>query len=119
MLADPQSVTINAVAKSLKRTGSGIDTGQFRTVDDVYRLGISHAYARRVRRTARLDYKVIAPDVMDSSLNVPYSASVYLVADVPTVGISRADQGNLAIGFCDWLSASGYTNLGKLLDGES
>jgi hypothetical protein len=119
VLADPQSVTINAVAKSLKRTGSGIDTGQFRTVDGIYSLNLSHAYAKRTRRTARLDYKVIAADVMDSSLNVPYSASVYLVADVPNVGITRADQGNLAIGFCDWLSASGYANLGKLLDGES
>lgn len=119
MLADPQSVTINTVAKSLPRTGAGIDLGQFRTVDGIYQLNVSHAYGKRVRRTARLDYKVIDADVMDSSLNVPYSASVYMVADVPLVGISRADQGHLAIGFVDWLTATGYTNLGKLLDGAA
>lgn len=119
MLADPQSVTINAVAKSLPRVGAGLYNGQFSTVDGIYQLGISHAFAKRTRRTARLDYKVTAADIMDSSLNVPYSGSVQLIVDMPAVGISRADQGNVAIGFCDWLSATGYTNLGKLLDGAS
>jgi len=119
VLTDPQSITINAVAKSLKRTGMGEDTGTFRSVDQAYRLSVTHAYSKRTRRTARVDYKVTQADVMDSSLMVPYTAACYLVVDVPNVGVSRADQGHLAIGFCDWLSASGYTNLGKLLDGES
>lgn len=119
MLADPQSITINATPHSLLRTGSGIDSGQFRSATGAYSLNVAHAYGKRTRRTFRVDYKVIAPDVMDSSVNVPYSASVYTVVDVPNVGISRADQGYLFVGFNTLLSASSWAVANKFLDGES
>jgi len=119
LFADPQGLDVIGGANTFNRTGSGIDQGQFRTSDQKYLLSISHNYAKRTRRTARLNYYTIAADVMDSSLNVPYSGSVYLVTDMPNVGISRADQETLAAGLMDWLTASSHARLDELLDGES
>jgi len=119
VLADPQTITIAATPYTLPRVGADLNAGTFRTVDGMYTESISHAYAKRVRRTARLDYKVLSPDVMDSSVNTPYSSSVYLVMDNPTVGITRAVQGNIVNGFLAYLTASSNLVIGKILDGES
>jgi hypothetical protein len=119
LLADPQGITVNAIAYSLPRVGAALDAGSFRTADTTYGLSVTHAYNKRTRRTARLDYKILAPDVMDSSLNVPYTGSVYTVFDMPNVGISRLQQGYMATGFMNWLSTSGFLNMNRILDGES
>jgi hypothetical protein len=119
LFADPQSITINSVATTFPRMGADLDHGIFRTTDGAYSLDISHVYGKRTRRTARIDYKVLAPDVMDSSVNTPYSASCYMVMDTPQVGISRAQAGIIAGAFFNWASASSYAALNKFLDGES
>lgn len=119
LFADPQSITINAVAKSFPRMGADLDHGSFRTVDGEYNLDISHVYGKRTRRTARLDYKVLSPDVYDPSIYSPQSASCYMVMDLPTVGISRAQAGYIAGGFYNWLATSSFAALNKFLDGES
>jgi len=116
---DPQTVTIGAFPNTLNRTGMGIDSGVFKTADASYSLSISHAYNKRTRRSARLDYKVLAPDVMDSSLNVPYNMAIYTVVDVPNVGISLADQTAISIGYINWLEDSTFANLALLLNGEA
>lgn len=120
MFADPQEITVDNVTKTLLRTGSALDAGKFSQADGTYGLSISHAYAKRTRRTVRLDYKVLAPDVMDSSLNVPYTGSIYLVSDMPNVGISLTTQQNLGEAFTGWLTSAGtYDGLYGLLNGES
>jgi len=119
LLADPQTITINATPVTLLRTGAAQDSGTFRSADTAYSLSVSHAYGKRVRRTFRLDHKLILPDVMDSSLNVPYSLSTYVVQDVPVVGISRAQQGYELIGLSNLMSASSFAIANKFLDGES
>lgn len=117
--ADPQSVTIGASAKTLARTGSGLDTGAFSEDTGETKLLVSHSYNKRTRRTLRIDHQKLAADVMDSSLNVPYSMSCYIVVDVPTTGYTVAEQKQNVDGFIAWLSASSGAAITKLLGGEN
>lgn len=118
--ADPQSVTINAVATVLPRTSSGVNTGQFTKDDGNVRLTVSSAYGRRTRRTARLDFSKVAPDPLISSQNIKYSMSAYLVVDVPVTGFTVAEQKQIVDALTAWLaSGSGAANsTTKLLGGE-
>jgi len=117
MYADPQSVTVNAVAQSLARTGMAIDAGKFRKSDGSYELSVSHSSGRRNQHRARLDSSKIVTDPYASDRNLPVSASVYVVVDVPTVGFTQAEQADLIVALADWLKAS--TNATKLVSSES
>lgn len=117
--ADPQLVTINAVPHTLARTGMGTGTGLFQEDDTENRLSISHAYGKRVRRTARLDNQVTTTDLLDPSINTLYNMATYLVVDVPTVGYTIASQKQVIDGFVAWLSASSGANITRLLGGEA
>lgn len=119
MLADPQSITINATPVSLVRTGASTDAGVFRSSDNAYTLSVNHSYGKRIRRTVRLDYRVIAADVMDSSINAPYSASVYTVCDIPVVGISNSQLFYMWDGLNDMLAASSNGKQLQIIAGES
>jgi hypothetical protein len=119
MFADPQTITINAVPITLPRTGSALDSGTFTKDDAAYKESISHAYGKRTRRTIRLDAKKLAPDVMDGSLNVPYTMAVYCVVDVPTVGYTLTEQKQICDGFLAYLTASSGAKVAQFLGGES
>lgn len=117
--ADPQSVTINAIAKSLPRTSSGLDTGSFTKDDGEVKLSIGHAYNKRNRRTLRLDHQKLVADVMDSSLNTTYSMSCYIVVDVPKVGYTIAEQKQVVDALTAYLTASSGARVTQLLGGEN
>lgn len=117
--SDPQTVTINAIANSLPRTGSGVNIGSFSKDDATVKLSVAHAYGKRVRRTARIEHSKIAPDPLISSTNIKYSMSVYVVADVPITGYSIAEQKQIVDGLVLWLSATSGANTTKLLGGEN
>lgn len=119
MFADPQTITINAVPYTLARVGMSQDAGSFSKDDQSYRESISHAYGKRVRRTIRLDAKKLAPDVMDSSLSVPYNMAIYAVVDVPTVGYTLVEQKQICDGFLAYLTASSGAKVAQFLGGES
>lgn len=119
MFADPQTITINAVPQTLPRTGAGIDNGIFTEADAGSKLSISHAYNKRARRTIRLDDKKLAADVMDSSLMVPYTMSVYCVVDVPFVGYTVTEQKAVCDGFLAYLTASSGAKVAQFLGGEA
>lgn len=117
MLADPQSVTINAVPHSLPRTGS--NPGQFTKDDGAIRLTVSHANGKRIRSSIRLDNAKISADPMVPSQNQKVSASVYLVIDRPQTGYTNAELKLIVDGFLAWMSASSGANVTKVLGGES
>lgn len=119
MFADPQTITINAVPITLPRIGMSLDSGAFQKDDASYKESISHAYGKRTRRTIRLDAKKLGPDVMDSSLQVPYTMAVYAVVDVPTVGYSLVEQKQICDGFLAYLTASSGAKVAQFLGGES
>jgi hypothetical protein len=87
--ADPQSVTVNAVAISLPRTSSGVNSGVFTSADGNSKLSVSHSYGKRTRRTIRLDSSKVAADPLLPTQNVKLSNSVYLVVDAPVAGFTN------------------------------
>lgn len=117
--ADPSVLTINAVPFSLARVGFGANSGTFQNDLGTHKLTFDHAYNKRSRRRARVDIKKSAADVMDSSLTVPYSMSISLLLDVPTVGYTITEQKQNVEGFLALLTATSGANLVKLLGGES
>lgn len=119
MFGDPLSITIGGTAYTLNRTGSGMDQGSFKTSDGVYTVSVGHAYNKRTRRTIRLDYRALAADVMDASINVPYSMSTLVVMDVPNVGITPTAQINQASGLLTFLTASTNAKLTTFANGEA
>jgi hypothetical protein len=118
--ADPQSVTINAVAQSMPRVSSGDNSGTFQKDDGTYRLKVSHQYGKRTRRTIRLDANKIAANPFDTSLNQQVSMSVYLVVDVPAngQGYTITETKQIVDGLTAYLTASSGAKVTQLLGGE-
>lgn len=119
MLTDPQSVTIAGSAISLPRTGSGVDTGEFRSNDGNVSLKVSHQTGKRNRHLYRIDHKKVAADPFQGSVNAQYSMSAYLVMDVPPVGYTVAQAKEVVDGFIATLTAGSGALITKLVGGES
>jgi hypothetical protein len=117
--ADPQSITISSVARSLPRTGSGTASGQFQTADANTVLTVSHGYGKRVRHTVSLVTKKLASDPLRPADNVPVSATYRFIIDAPVQGYSAADLEADIVGFLNSLTASTNANLKKLIGGEN
>lgn len=116
--ADPQTVTINAIANTLPRTSSGVNSGAFTKDDGTVRLSVSHAYGKRTRRTIRVDHNKIAPDAI-TGINTRVSMSAYVVVDVPLSGYTTAEAKQVADGLAAYLTASSGARLTQLLGGEN
>lgn len=115
MLADPQSVTINAVATSLPKTQVGPTTSQFTSLDGNTSMTTKqNTTASRFRREVRLSQKKIAADPI-SAVNKEIGVSVYLVVDEPRAGFSDTEIGYLIDALKGWLTS---TNYNKVLGGE-
>jgi len=117
--ADPQSVTVNAVAQSMPRIASGNNEGAFGSADGAFRLAVSNAYGRRTRRSIRLTQKKISADPFIPERNVESSASVYVVVDHPVNGFTNAELKFLVDGFTAYLTASSGAKVTQLLGGEN
>ncbi len=117
--ADPQSVTINAVANSLPRISSGVNAGVFQKDDATVRLSVSHAYNKRVRRVLRLDHSKIAVDPLVPTNSAPYNMACYVVVDVPIVGYTVAEQKQIVDGLTLYCTASSGARITQLLGGEN
>lgn len=117
-LADPQSITIDAVPFTLARTGFGPTSGSFSSNDGSLKETVSHQYGRRTRRTVRIDHSKIAADPLTSD-NVRYSMSTYIVVDTPVDGYTVAEAKEVVDGLLAYLSASSGAVITQLLGGES
>ena len=117
--ADPQSVTINAVANSLPRTSSDATTSEYTKDDGNVSLRISHSTGRRVQRRIRLNHRKVAADPFQTGLNSEFSMSVQVIVDVPKLGYSIAEQKQIVDALVAFLSASSGAKTTQLLGGES
>ncbi len=114
--ADPQSVTVNAVAKSMPRIMTGSTDSTYRTADGVFQMRISHQYTKsRSRRMVRLDQTVVAADPL-TAVNSSQSAGVYIVIDEPKFGFDDTTLGYMVEALKGWLTSANYN---KLLGSES
>jgi stage III sporulation protein SpoIIIAA len=115
MLADPQSVTVNAVAIPLPRTSQGGNINVYTSVDGLTSMTTKqNISATRFRREVRLSQQKIAADPI-SALNALKGYSVYLVIDEPKAGFSDAELGYAIDALKAWLTS---TNYNKVLGGE-
>ncbi len=117
--ADPQSVTINAVAIPMPRTSSGVNTGTFTAADGNTQLVVQHAYGKRIRRAIKQTSSKVAPDPLIVTTNVKSSASVSLVVDMPPAGFTNTELKQQIDGFIAMLSASSGAKISQLLGGEN
>jgi hypothetical protein len=117
MFSDPQTVTVNAVAKTLPRVSVGDRKATYESPADGLTLSITHVVGKRLRHTERLDIVKTAADPLLDGVSRQYSMSAYLVVDVPTIGFTLAEQELNLSALLDHINAS--TNSEKLLAGES
>lgn len=123
MFADPQTLTVNAVAKALLKIDVGHGASQYllRSSTDEYRLNI--------RNTSYTDKK---RGVLIDRHNVEFVHTVFPVAPATLSTIRKAyvvienqqgdtltDPTNVASALCAWLTASSNANITKLMNLES
>lgn len=116
MFADPQTVTVNAVAQTLPAIARNGNSSEYMKDDGSYKLTVGHQFGNRYRYTVRLDTNKIAADPLSSANNQRYSASVYLVMDKPIVGYTNAEIRDIATALTSWATSA---NLLKVLGAET
>jgi len=116
MLADPQSVTINAVATSLARTQQSANQNVYTSADGKTTMTTKqNTTAKRFRREVRLSQSKIAADPI-SAVNAEAGFSAYLVVDEPRNGVfSDTEIGYVIDALKAWLTSVNYN---KVLVGE-
>ncbi len=118
--ADPQSVTINAIATSLPRTGSTSNSGTFQSADGLVKESISHTNnGKRTRSMVRLDQSLAVADPVVPSNYLQTKLAVYLVVDRPNVGLTPAQQKYLVDALVAYLAASSGSKVTQLLGTEN
>lgn len=116
MFADPQSVTVNAVARSMPRISTKDLSATYSKDDETFKLTISHQKSgKRIRSMVRIDQRAIVPDPL-TSVNDYETLSFYFVIDRPEVGFSATEVNYLVQGLVTWLDA---TAVGKLVGQQS
>lgn len=117
--SDPQTVTINAIANTLPRINSPINgAGVFQKDDANVKLTISTATGKRVRQSARLDFRKIAADPLISAQNIMFSMSAFLVVDTPITGFTIAEKKQIVDAITLWATTGAGANITKLLGAE-
>lgn len=117
--ADPQSVTINAVANSLPRTSTLPNSSEYTKDDGSVKLTVSHSYGKRTRRLVRIDHSKTAADPLQASINVRATLSAYIVMDIPATGYSIAEQKQIVDALSAYLTASSGARVTQALGGEN
>lgn len=118
-LPDPQSVTISGTAISLPRTSTAVNSGVFTSNDSMVSESISHQYGKRNRHLFRINHAKVAADPFQTTVNAKYDMAFYVVADVPPVGYTVAEQKAVIDGFLAQLNASSGALITKFLGGEN
>lgn len=116
MFSDPQSITVNAVAKSMPRVSTGQNESIYATPDEAFRMRISHQKVNNRRRhLVRVDQTAVAADPLTAE-NSYQELGVYLVVDEPFVGFDDTTVGYLVAALTAWLTAG---NVAKVLGSET
>lgn len=115
-LADPQSVTVNAIAKSLPRVGMTDSSGRFVTADGKYTLDIQHTFDKKYRHKVELKFVDTVANPLVPSSNMVAETRTYLVIEAPKNGIDSTTVGYVSTALTTFANAAFLT---KLIGGES
>lgn len=120
MLTDPQSITVNAVAKSMPRLISGNLASTYVKDDSTFSLKISHNQfnrdkKRRIKSLVQFSQRAVVADPL-TSVNDFEDVTISFQIDRPEAGFTATQIGQMVAGLQTWLDA---TMVGKLYGRES
>jgi hypothetical protein len=117
MFADPQSVSINGVAKSCVRISSDGQKSIYRTADGLWTYTISHQTLAngRIRSLVRLDQRKVVTNPLDNT-NDYDTQSTYTVVERPEFGFSQTELEHQLLGLN---AEQDSAFVGKIYAGES
>jgi len=112
MLTDPQTITVNSVAKTMPRTKVGDKTAAYANSDETFGLDVVHAVRKNgdVQSTVRFVQRKIVTNPLDST-NDWDSAVISLMIIRPAYGFSATEIDQLITGFKTWLTTAMVTSL--------
>jgi len=118
MLADPQSVTYNTVAKSLVTSFRGEQESQYRLNDSgvIYLLRVGHTFGKRNRTFAQLRRESYVSDPVVPANNLLAGMFATLTIDWAPVGLAAADAQYLGNALTGWASSA---TILKMINGET
>lgn len=117
MFADPQSLTVNAVAKSLPRVSTQGRTSKYENPTEGLTLDVNHRITKtQTSRLVKVTKTKIAADPLDPTVNQSYSMSAHVVINTPVSGFTDAEQLQIVKALKDFLTDA---NIGKITSGES
>jgi hypothetical protein len=117
MFADPITITIAAVPKTLARISTNGTSAVYQTSDGAYTLNISHQITKdKIRTLTRLDYKKVVADPL-TAVNDYETHSDYTVQERPNFGFSDTEVKDQLAGFQAWLGLAATQD--KLFNRES
>lgn len=117
--ADPQSVTIATVAKTLPRISSSENKSTYRSADSAQTMTVAHTYGRRNRSTLRFQFAKTAADPLITGSNVQYSTSILLAQDREPTGWTTQELVDQLVAVADYLKASTNAAATKFVGGEN
>jgi len=121
MLSDPQTITVNAVAKAMPRIQTTGTSAVYSLSDETFKLEVSHQKiakgktASRIRSLVRFTQRAIVPDPL-TAVNDYETTSIQIVIDRPEVGFTATQLDQMSAGLKTWLDT---TMMGKLFGQES
>lgn len=112
MLADPQEVTINAVAVPLPRIQMKDLSSVYESADGLVKFAVGHTITKdaRQRTLVRLDKLKVVTDPLDSSNDFDQT-SVHIVIDRPNFGFTVADVQHVVAALKAWLTDANVEKL--------
>jgi ribosomal protein S25 len=111
MFSDPQTITVNAVAKVMPRVTNNGLVSTYQLADQTFKLTISHEPKKgRIRSMVRIDQRAVVADPL-TSVNDYETLGVYVVVDRPEVGFSMAQQDQLLAALDAWLNTAASDKL--------
>jgi len=108
--ADPQSITVNAVAKSMPRISDKGTESIYQKADQTFTLNIRHnAFTAqkkdRFKHFVSFTQRAIVPDPL-TSVNDYETATVSLMIDRPVAGFDATAIDQMVQGFKTWLTTT-------------
>lgn len=114
--SDPQTITVNSVAKTLNNVKREGYSAEYAMDDETFKMRISHQESKgRTRRMARVDQRVVATNPL-TSVQEYKVLGVYVVIDEPEYGFSDTEIDYVVQALKTWLSSA---NVLKLCSSQS
>jgi hypothetical protein len=105
-LADPQSITVAGVGKSMPRVETSGLSSKYAMADDTYKLFVSHQVSKnKIRSVARFVFRAIVADPLTAANDYEESV-VQVIFERPEVGFSATQVKDQTAGLFTWLNAA-------------